>query len=618
MATQLNNSGVLFPDGTTQTTGLLGVSNSTTTNTALGYQTLVTNTTGNYNTAIGVRALFLNAGGVENTATGAGALQSNTTGNQNTANGFNALLSNTIGTQNTATGAGALHSNTSGNNNVANGFAALFSNTTGSSTVAIGAFALYNNQTSDNAVAIGYQSQYSIAADDQNVSVGYQALTVQLPDASFYNYPPTGLAVGETYRITDSGTADWLTCGSTSNAVGTVFLAVSSAASGTGNAVLLSNANYNTAIGYQALWNNGNNYNTAVGYQALLNNRTGSDATAVGTYALTNNTNGYQNTAVGRNALATNTLGDQNTAVGWLALSKNEGSWNTAMGRQSMAWMTSGSYNTALGFNTMPYAEGPQNNTAIGSNALVANVVGSNNTAVGANSLAALGNIVAATAMVTGQTYVIGYTGNTNWTAVGAPSNIPGTKFVKNSVAATGNGNAVPYNQSPDNCVAVGVGALSACFGDNNVGVGYFAGADSWINITSQNNTVVIGNTNTAVAYVRVAWSFSSDARDKNVIGSCPHGLDFINNLKPVKFTRKTSRTDDTPSGIERYGFLAQDILALEGNDSVIIDKSNEDSLMFNDASLTPVIVNAIQEMYNKLTSEIDSLKAEIALLKGQ
>jgi hypothetical protein len=617
MATQLNNSGVLFPDGTTQTTGLLGVSNSTTTNTALGYQTLVTNT-GGFNTACGYLALSSNTTGNYNTATGSNALYSNTTGNNNTATGTNALYSNTTGDYNTAIGTNALYSNTSGDSNTALGYASLYSNTTGNYTVAIGAFALYNNQTSDNAVAIGYQSQYSIAADDQNVSVGYQALTVQLPDASFYNYPPTGLAVGETYRITDSGTADWLTCGSTSNAVGTVFLAVSSAASGTGNAVLLSNANYNTAIGYQALWNNGNNYNTAIGYQALLNNRTGSDATAVGTYALTNNTNGYQNTAVGRNALATNTLGDQNTAVGWIALSKNEGNQNTAIGRQSMAWMTSGLNNTALGFNTMPYAEGPQNNTAIGASAMVANVTGSNNTAVGATSLAALGNIIAATAMVTGQTYVIGYTGNTNWTAVGAPSNIPGTKFVKNSVAATGNGNAVPYNQSPDNCVAVGVGALSACFGDNNVGVGYFSGADSWINITSQNNTVVIGNTNTAVAYVRVAWSFSSDARDKNVLGSCPHGLDFINNLKPVKFTRKTSRTDDTPSGIERYGFLAQDILALEGNDSVIIDKSNEDSLMFNDASLTPVIVNAIQEMYNKLTSEIDSLKAEIALLKGQ
>ena len=51
--------------------------------------------------------------------------------------GYNALISNTSGNNNTAVGMTALDSNATGNNNTASGFGALF-NSTGSNNVAVG------------------------------------------------------------------------------------------------------------------------------------------------------------------------------------------------------------------------------------------------------------------------------------------------------------------------------------------------------------------------------------------------------------------------------------------------------------------------------------------------
>src|SRR5215831_156372 len=73
-------------------------------NTFLGDDTLLNNTTGNYNTAIGEQALYSNTMGILNTANGARALASNTTGSDNTANGSGALERNTTGGANTANG----------------------------------------------------------------------------------------------------------------------------------------------------------------------------------------------------------------------------------------------------------------------------------------------------------------------------------------------------------------------------------------------------------------------------------------------------------------------------------------------------------------------------------
>jgi hypothetical protein len=106
-----------------------------------------------------------------------------------------------------------------------------------------------------------------------------------------------------------------------------------------------------------------------------------------------------------------------------------------------------------------------------------------------------------------------------------------------------------------------------------------------------------------------VAWTVVSDARDKTNINSVPHGLSFVNQLNPVSFQFKMSREDETPNGGKRYGFLAQDILALEGDDPVIIDNEVPEKLKYQGESLVPVLVNAIKE----LSAKVAALEAQLA-----
>jgi len=84
-----------------------------------------------------------------------------------------------------------------------------------------------------------------------------------------------------------------------------------------------------------------------------------------------------------------------------------------------------------------------------------------------------------------------------------------------------------------------------------------------------------------------------------------PHGLDFVNQMKPVSFVFKKSRENATPHGPQKYGFKAQDILALEGDNNVIISNDDEENLKVTNSYLTPVLVNAIQE----LTKRIEELE---------
>ena len=92
------------------------------TNTALGFDVLAYNTSGNSNVGVGYQALFLNETGEFNFAGGYHALYTNDGGIENTAVGTLALYANQGGDQNTAVGLSALGSQINGNNNVALGY----------------------------------------------------------------------------------------------------------------------------------------------------------------------------------------------------------------------------------------------------------------------------------------------------------------------------------------------------------------------------------------------------------------------------------------------------------------------------------------------------------------
>jgi hypothetical protein len=289
-------------------------------NTVNGTFALESNTSGSDNTAIGANALAGNTTGSENTACGQGALGNNTTAIGNTAIGYQTLLSETAGVLDTATGFRALFNDTSGSENTADGYQALFSDTTGSGNTANGAQALFSDTTGSDNTANGYQALFNNTNGSFNVANGYQAL-FNNTNGSF------NVAIG--YQALDFNTT----------------------------------GSNNTANGYQALFfNKTGSENTANGYQALFGNNTGSNNTANGYQALLNNTSGSENTADGYQALFNNTSGSNNAANGYQALFNNtSGSDNTADGVGALFSNTSGSNNIALGYSAGSNLNGSNN-----------------------------------------------------------------------------------------------------------------------------------------------------------------------------------------------------------------------------------------------------------------
>jgi len=145
--------------------------NSGVQNTAVGYQSLYSNTTGTPNTAVGYQAGYSNTTG-DVCAVGSLALQANTTGIQNTAFGRSALQANTTGNQGAAFGQLSLVNNTTGGANASFGNFALQLNTTGSNNTAIGNTALNANTTASNNTAVGYQAGYGITTGGANTIIG--------------------------------------------------------------------------------------------------------------------------------------------------------------------------------------------------------------------------------------------------------------------------------------------------------------------------------------------------------------------------------------------------------------------------------------------------------------
>lgn len=94
---------------------------------------------------------------------------------------------------------------------------------------------------------------------------------------------------------------------------------------------------------------------------------------------------GTENVALGNQALDDGSLsGSYNTAIGHNSLSANtSGTRNTAVGRASMVSNTTGGNNVAVGFSALEGNTTASNNTAVGYNALAANTTGYSNTVVG-------------------------------------------------------------------------------------------------------------------------------------------------------------------------------------------------------------------------------------------
>jgi trimeric autotransporter adhesin len=126
----------------------------------------------------------------------------------------------------------------------------------------------------------------------------------------------------------------------------------------------------------------GGNTSVAFGVNAL-NANVGTFNTAIGINSLRNNQGGNTNTGCGYNTLLANTGGIRNTAVGGSALSSNlTGNYNTAAGYLALQSNSTGTDNTGVGSYALRLNSQGSNNTAVGRDALYSNT-SSGNTGIG-------------------------------------------------------------------------------------------------------------------------------------------------------------------------------------------------------------------------------------------
>ena len=277
--------------------------------------------------------------------------------------------------------------------------------------------------------------------------------------------------------------------------------------------------------------------------------------TALGNSCLSVNTTGSENTAIGFRALQQNTSAGNNTGVGISALQSNTtGQSNTSVGSYALARNTTGFANTCVGNNTLSFVTTSFANTTLGNSALPNKVTGDNNVAVG---------------------YLCGVSdisGNNN-TYLGTQTNVTSNLLVYNNSTALGS---------------------SA--------------------IIDASNQIILGNSGITSLKCQVGLTIVSDARDKTNFQPLDAGLNFINEISPVRF--EWNQRIGGLEGRKDIGFTAQDLLEVQKKTNMqipnLVDENNSDKYSIMNTQLIPILVKAVQD----LSAKISILESELKELK--
>ena len=609
-------------------------------NTLFGYDTGTEINSGDDNTCIGYRSGESITSGGSNTLVGSITGERITTTGSNTALGYY-CLAETTGGSNTAVGAWACKDSGNCTGNSAFGMWALYANSSGDYNVGVGFNAAYGifSAPRDYIIGIGYEA-LKWSKGDYNIGIGYRA--GYAGDSSAYNegshnitighYSGKKLSTGSDNTIIGADAGDALDSGSNNLILGhdaaasnttvsneitlgnanitkfripgiNVILKANggvptqghvltvdangeagfAAASGGGGGVA-SDAQYNTVGGTGAgsAITSGGTYNTLFGYNAGNDINTGDYNTLIGYNAGEKLTTGQYNVAIGAYSLmkGTNTLCHSNVCVGYYAgenysSSQNGGNKNVAIGYKAhQAGQTSGEC-VYIGYGAGQEVKSGVNNVAIGQNAgqgAYNQAGGSQNTSIGHES---------------GKRFTTGE--NNSLLGVFSGDNI-----------TTGNDNVCIGANAGDS------GTNNLTTGSNNILIGHDAAATA----SNVSNEITLGNGSIASLRCNVQTISSlSDARDKKNVIDLPEGLNFINNLRPVKFEWST-RDGNGKDGSYEHGFIAQDLQeAQKDNDAdylKLVMDNDPDRLEASYGKLVPILVKAIQE----LTLEVNKLKS--------
>jgi hypothetical protein len=368
------------------------------------------------------------------------------------------------------------------------------------------------------------------------------------------------------------------------------------------------------AIGVQALYASQSSGGIGIGYQALKGCTTGENNIGIGNSTLVAVTTGEYNTAIGADAGKVLAAGAAfNTFIGGhCGKLQSTGIYNTFIGGGNGRNTTTGSYNCLIGL-------GAGNNHAaatsymhfVGQFAGYSNTSGTFNAAFGYTALYSTSTGSYNTVMGNQACY---YGNNSYATALGAYSNGTGSASGSKSYNTAIGYQALYITQSTGNtALGYAAGNLQTT-GNNNTFIGN--GSNDTAGGATASNTIVLGNN--AITTLRCntsTISALSDARDKKNVEDIPVGLDFVNQLRPVKFDwdqRDGGRVD-----IPDAGFIAQEARDVVDNNDArflnLVDDQNPEHFEMSNATLIPVLVKAIQD----LSAKNDELEARLSALES-
>ena len=273
--------------------------------------------------------------------------------------------------------------------------------------------------------------------------------------------------------------------------------------------------------------------------------------TAEGQNALLSLTTGTDNTAIGFNALINNTTGSTNTATGSLALNSNTTALaNTAVGYQALYSNTSGGGDNAFGFGALSSNISGIRNLAVGSGALGSLTSGDLNVAVG--NIALFQGVTVNFNTALGRRALFRSQGDQN---VGLGFFAGGNLNDGGNNIYVGNVGPVPIG-SESNTIRIGMQKATTVTVGNPPFETYLMPAHTATFIAGITGTAVTGRPVMINANGKLGTPPSS-ARFKNGIKPMDKASEAILALKPVSFRYKK---EIDAEGILQFGLVAEDV----------------------------------------------------------
>ena len=510
--------------------------NEQTNNISIGYSSSYYNVTGKNNTALGSFAMQGASGdsNSDNTALGYYSLYSITTGGENVAIGSASGDAITTGSRNITIGRYAGSAITSGSHNIAIGYASLDAVTTTNSQIAIGDFALSALTSGLYNTAIGTNAGKLMTANSSNTIIGDNAFIAA--DGNEDKNVVIGAGAGDS--INSDQADNNVIIGKEAWRGGTGLLSASVViGSEAGKTPHVRNVYDSVFIGHRVAYSEfggGCNYNVGIGTLAMsagnLNDAHGN--VAVGWKAMEALTQSDNNVAIGRESLKSILAGDGgNIALGYLSgRDVNSGTKNVYIGYQAGMQQTSGSGSINIG-NLAGQIDSSSPNTIIGSGAFAAsnNSSSGNNVIVGYEAGGSINHADSTDNIIIGRGAGGGGAGEfTNNIAIGSyaldgtgTNDVDGTVAIGHyagSAITSGAGNlalgyeALKTSATESQSVAIGYQsmALTANSSENTM-VGYKSGYD--LSAGSDNNT--------GIGHDALGGTHGSGASEKNTaIGS--------------------------------------------------------------------------------------------------